>query len=245
MVHSYLTFLKELPKKYEEIGGLIPSSPALGRAMVRPIRESRKKSLNILEVGPGTGPFTRQILKLMGHKDRLTICEINPRFVKQLQTELPKNKHFLLHQERVELFEGPVQGLAKQIAEPCFDVVVSSLPFSNFPPDMVDEILQCLKAMLVPDGVITFCEYVGVRKLAGLLPDRRARVKGVDAVIKKWCTNVRTAGRVKKEIALLNFPPAYTIHFSYGNGNFQSHINGKNGLNGHARTNGSHSNRTP
>jgi len=52
MNNSYLTFIRELPKSFSQIGAMLPSSPALGRAMVRPIREA-KRPLNILEVGPG------------------------------------------------------------------------------------------------------------------------------------------------------------------------------------------------
>lgn len=215
MASEYLTFIKELRTGFDSIGSVIPSSPALARAMVRPIIESSKESLSILEVGPGTGPFTRKILKLMGPNDRLVICEINKRFIDQLKRELPKNRDFLFNQDRVEFFLGPIQELARRDGEKKFDVIVSSLPFSNFPPQLVDEILGLLQGMLAPDGALTFCEYVGLRKLSRLIPERRDQAREIDRVIDHWCSKVERRGKVRKEVAILNIPPAFSIQFDY------------------------------
>lgn len=199
--------------------------------MVRSIRKSTKESLSILEVGPGTGPFTRQILKLMGPNDQLQICEINPRFVAQLKRELPKNRWYRQHQKRVEFFEGPVQELARQIKGKKFDYIVSSLPFSNFSPEMVEEILHLLNDMLVDDGVLTFCEYVGIRKIARLFPKRRENARAVDRVMRSWCLSAKRSGKLRRDIALLNVPPAFTFECLH-------QANGKGQTNGSGQTNG-------
>lgn len=212
---EYFTFIRELPRSFAQIGAMLPSSPALGRAMVRPIREANRP-LNILEVGPGTGPFTRQILKLMRSEDRFTICEINSRFLRLLRRNLISNRHYAEHHDRVTFFEGPVQALPAAI-DGKFDIIVSSLPFSNFTPEMVDEILTLFSSLLEPDGTITFLEYLGVRKLSALFSSKRGRERlhAVDEVIQRWSDRVEKNGEVKKKISLLNVPPAVAIRFDY------------------------------
>lgn len=225
MAADYITFLKELPESFKQIGGVIPSSPFLGRDMVRPIREAQKRkgALRILEVGPGTGPFTRQILKLMKREDTLLVCEINPRFIADLKDRLQDNKHYLSHKDRMEFFEGPVQNLAKFNGSMRFDVIVSSLPFSLFSPDTVREVLELFNSMLLPEGTLTFCEYVGLRKISELVssPENKIRVKAIERVMKDWHHAAEQSGRIKKTVSLLNLPPAFTIRYD------AVHTNGK------------------
>ena len=213
---DYLTFIRELPRSFAQIGAMLPSSPALGRAMVRPIRDANRP-LNILEVGPGTGPFTRQILKLMRSEDRFTICEINPRFLSLLKRNLQTNEHFQRHSDRVTFFEGPVQDILESELEGKYDIIVSSLPFSNFTPQTVDEILSLFSQLIAEDGTVTFLEYLGVRKVSALFSSRRSRERlaGVDEVIQQWTDRVEEEGEVKKKISLLNVPPAVAIRFEY------------------------------
>jgi phospholipid N-methyltransferase len=221
---EYFTFIRELPKSFSQIGAMLPSSPALGRAMVRPIREAARP-LNILEVGPGTGPFTRQILRLMRPEDRFTICEINPRFLGLLKKNLERNPNYIRHRERVRFFQGPVQALplagkggnAQETAFEKFDIIVSSLPFSNFTPETVNEILTLFQSMTAENGSVTFCEYIGMRKLSAVFSSRRGkqRLAGVDEVIQKWVDIVERSGEVRKQLSLLNVPPAFAIRFDY------------------------------
>ncbi|MFN8389121.1 MAG: methyltransferase domain-containing protein [Bdellovibrionota bacterium] len=195
---------------------MLPSSAALGRAMVRPIREA-DRPLNILEVGPGTGPFTRQIIKLMGPEDRFTICEINPRFLALLKKKLERHPNFEQHRDRIRFFQGPVQALPESGANEKFDIIVSSLPFSNFTPDTVEEILSLFEEMTAENGSVTFCEYIGMRKLSAVLSSRRGkeRLAGVDEVIQRWVGKVEASGQVKKQLSILNVPPAFAIRFDY------------------------------
>jgi phosphatidylethanolamine/phosphatidyl-N-methylethanolamine N-methyltransferase len=218
---EYLTFIRELPKSFPQIGAMLPSSAALGRAMVRPIREATRP-LNILEVGPGTGPFTRQILKLMRSEDRFTICEINPRFLALLKKKLESHPNYHQHKDRIRFFQGPVQDLPQSSrdgdgAAEKYDMIVSSLPFSNFTPDTVNEILSLFRTMTAENGTVTFCEYLGMRKLSAVLSSRRGkeRLAGVDEVIQRWVDMVEESGEVKKKLAILNVPPAFAIRFDY------------------------------
>lgn len=211
-----LTFFKELPRHFQEIGAVLPSSPALAKAMARPVRDAGRP-LRILEVGPGTGPVTKEILRFMGGEDSLLVCEINRSLLTTLKLKLGKNRHYLEHRRRVKFFLGPVQDLRKRRMSGKFDVIVSSLPFSNFTPELVGDILELYEGLLAPGGTITFFEYLGLRKIGSLLQSRRERrrMRAVDAVVKEWRHSVSQLGEVRTEVTLLNFPPALTLEAHY------------------------------
>ena len=57
-----LDFLTEAVRNFRHTGAVWPSSPILARAMTRSIAEVEGPR-RILEVGPGTGPFTKAILR--------------------------------------------------------------------------------------------------------------------------------------------------------------------------------------
>lgn len=212
MSAGYLEFLKEFTKSFTEIGSMFPSSKALARVMARPVLEA-KTPVNILEVGPGTGPVTKQILKLMGTKDSLTICEINPKFVQLLKKNLASNKDYLKHKSRVTIIQAPVQDLLKKEGQGKFDVIISSLPFANFGPDLVQDILDSYRKMITEDGQVVFFQYIGIKKIVRLFASKgtKKRLSGVERVIDSWC-NSKDA-KIEKEISFFNIPPACSYRF--------------------------------
>jgi len=213
------TFIRELPKSFTEIGAVIPSGRALAKALARPVSRSTRP-IKILEVGPGTGPITRQILRSMGDEDQLVVCELNERFMERLKHRLAKNKFFHQHRDRVEFFRGAVQELRPRFAvseDGYFDAIVSSLPFSNFEPDTVEEILSLYRDMLTPEGCLSFCEYVGLRRISAMVrpPEVRERAKAVEVVVNSWIDRWERYGDVQKEFTLFNVPPAITLQFNH------------------------------
>lgn len=216
MKTDYIAFYKELARCFPQIGMILPSSRALARSMVEPLR-GIKKLVSILEVGPGTGPITREILRAMGPQDTFLICEINPRFMARLKRSLQRNRDFQRHSSRVSFLEGPVQELSPSVNADRFDVIISSLPFYNFHPDTVDEIFQLFEYILKPGGRLTFIEYLVTRQIGSLFSSRehRERVRAVETVIRNWCKTVDKSGEVEKKISFLNVPPALSYHFTY------------------------------
>ena len=63
--------------------------PAVGQSDHQPARHTFSGPIQVLEVGPGTGAFTRQILKHLRSGDRLEIYELNARFCEFLRQNLP------------------------------------------------------------------------------------------------------------------------------------------------------------
>jgi phosphatidylethanolamine/phosphatidyl-N-methylethanolamine N-methyltransferase len=211
MSPSVITFLRQLPKAYREIGSVIPSSVHLAEKMVEPILEF-ETNISILEVGAGTGPITKQILKVMKPKDNLTVCEINRHFMAQLEASLRHYPDFKKKQEQVEFICASVEELPELTSGKKYNVILSSLPFSLFPAEKVSDFLELFKKLLAPGGVIVFYEYVGFRKLVSIIgkDSERQRVKEIDLVIDTWKKSYES----QTKWTLLNIPPARVQYFS-------------------------------
>ena len=150
----------------------------------------------VLEVGPGTGPFTKAILKKLRAGDRFELVEINQNFCRKLEKDLLTD--FRLHCAPIE---------EAQLSGP-FDVIVCGLPFNNFPPKLMRQIFRRMFALLKEDGELVYFEYAGVRVIKGSVMDRdgRARLKRIDTIGK----SMQRKHEGKQELVLGNFPPAIT-----------------------------------
>lgn len=213
---SYLHFYKELANRLGEVGSFCPSSKDLARLMVEPGRLTPGPR-RFLEVGPGTGPITREVLRIMGPHDSFTVCEINSNLMRRLQQSLQKNEHFQKHKDRVTFYEGPAQNLPQVYPDATFNVIVCSLPFSNFLPEVTEEIMTGLHDMLEEGGRFSFFEYWGMRRIGRLFssPKQKERLYAVDSVLNKWCYTAYQRGVVRTKVSLLNLPPAKTFQFFY------------------------------
>jgi len=213
---EWIMVWKQIRHYFGEIGMIVPSSRALAKSMALPLKKKQGRK-RILEVGPGTGPMTKQILKYLGDEDEFVICEINPVFLAKLKENLDEDPNYHKHKHNVTFFEGPVQDLKITDISCKFDVIVSTLPFLNFDPQTVEEILALYYEFLNGHGVLTFCEYLGIRKLTKTfaLSTRRERMKRVDKVLRRWSDKLSRSGSVNTRTSYLNFPPARTIEFDY------------------------------
>ena len=82
MIKQNLVFLREFLLEFKTTGACFPTSKWAAQALIKPLRDTKRKPMRILELGPGTGSVTLPILRELREGDTLTICEINPRFMK-------------------------------------------------------------------------------------------------------------------------------------------------------------------
>ncbi|MFM7809659.1 MAG: translation initiation factor IF-2, partial [Planctomycetota bacterium] len=80
-------FVREAFRDIRHTGSVWPSSPALAKAMTRGLGELPGRR-RVLEVGPGTGPFTGRILKHLRDGDHFDIVELNAMFCRELDRRL-------------------------------------------------------------------------------------------------------------------------------------------------------------
>ena len=202
-----LTFFKEVRKNFTELGQVAPSSEDLSRKLTAPLKNLSGKR-KILEVGPGTGGVTKQIIKLLAPGDELVVCEINPRLLELVEAKVLKLK--VSKKIKITFICAPVQELKGNYKKGHFDAIISSLPFTNFPPDLVFEILGLYKSLLRKGGVLTFYEYLALRKVGQIFrkSSERKRVKGVSKVLSTWERELKLKRKLTGSVSYLNLPPA-------------------------------------
>jgi phospholipid N-methyltransferase len=201
-----LSFVRQALKDIHHTGSVWPSSPQLAKVMTRALRLPRGPK-RLLEVGPGTGPFTKQILGALRSGDEFHVVEINEAFCRHLERELlapyrsrRSGAAVRLHCCAIE--DAPLEGR--------FDHIICGLPFNNFPPPLVRSILSRLLALLSADGELVYFEYAGVRALKApfVNPHGRERLRRIDALGK----SLRRKHSGRREFVLGNLPPAFAVH---------------------------------
>lgn len=123
------------------IGAVLPSSPQLANLITF---EVTRASAPIIELGPGTGVFTRALLARGIREDQLALIENNAAFAQALQSQFPSAEVLVADAarlRRVRLFEGKRAG-----------AVVSGLPLLSMSVRKIVSILDASFKHLRADG---------------------------------------------------------------------------------------------
>jgi phosphatidylethanolamine/phosphatidyl-N-methylethanolamine N-methyltransferase len=206
---NYRLFWQEFRRTFESTGAIAPSGRRLCRALARYVAGDGKPR-RILEVGPGTGVVTDAIIMQMGPRDTLDVVELNERFVAALRARLASEPHWQRVADRVRIHHLPIEQLN---ATEKYDVIVSGLPFNNFPVELVENILMHLEKLAAPGATLSFFEYVAIRRIKAVVcakPDR-VRLKGIGAVLNDAFAN----RQFRQECVVANVPPAWVHHLRY------------------------------
>jgi len=107
---SALTFFRAWLTDPRRMGAIVPSSTALADAITADLTPALAP---VIELGPGTGVFTRSIIARGIPEDRLALIENCPAFVDKLQREFPRASVHRMDAtglKDVELFDGEAAG---------------------------------------------------------------------------------------------------------------------------------------
>jgi phospholipid N-methyltransferase len=202
-------FFREFREQYRNTGSILPSSRSLGRALAAEIRNRRGPS-RILEVGPGTGPVTQEILRHLRPGDQFDIVEINPRFVALLQERFETEPLFRSRRPQVRLIHGPLQEVPGGAV---YDFLVSGLPLNNFPVSLVREIFKAYRRLLKPEGILSYFEYVLIRqfKMPFVKGRERKRLLCVGRLVERQIE----AYQFREDLVFFNVPPAVARHLCF------------------------------
>jgi len=135
------------------VGAVSPSSKFLMRKMLANI--NFKEANVIVEYGPGTGVFTREIVKRMKPTCTLIIFELHEDFFKQLEDEFNDNPFIIIKNESAENIGKVVEEKNLGTA----DFVISSLPLANFPAELIQSILKNTTRHLAHGGKYVQFQY--------------------------------------------------------------------------------------
>jgi phospholipid N-methyltransferase len=202
-------FYRQFREQYRNTGSILPSSRSLGRALVSEFRKRRGPS-RILEVGPGTGAVTVEILRLLRPGDQFDLVEINEHFVALLRRRFEEEPLFRSRRHQAQLIHAPLQDVPGQGV---YDYLISGLPLNNFPLALVRDIFRAYRRLLKPGGVLSYFEYILIREMkmffVGEKERRRLHVLG-----RVFERNIR-AHQIREQQVFLNVPPAVARHFRF------------------------------
>lgn len=169
------------------VGAVAPSGSALASAMVEILNPGPEDI--VVEIGPGTGPFTRALLQKGVDPSRLILVEFDPEFVRHLKQSFPGVT--VLQGDAAELprlLEGQGHGKVPRI--------LSGLPLRSMPDPIRTGISRAMAAALADDGVLVQFSYF----IAPPLAEAEAEKSGLIA------KRARTI--------LANIPPAFVWRYS-------------------------------
>jgi phospholipid N-methyltransferase len=136
-----LSFLQVWTSDPLRVGAIAPSGEALAELITREIAPTCRP---VLELGPGTGVFTRALLARGLDEEDLTLVEYDAKFVERLQMKFPVARILRMDAARIErshLFD-----------DARFGAVISGLPLLSMPPKKVFAILAGAFNLLCQGG---------------------------------------------------------------------------------------------
>jgi phospholipid N-methyltransferase len=207
MLKENLVFLGEFLREFKTTGACFPTSRWAAQALIAPLNASKRSGKHILELGPGTGSVTVPLIQNMKAGDTLTICEINPRFMKALKERLAEHPDFERVKNQVTFFQGPAQEIPE---DKRFDIIVCALPFLNFDLSTVQEIFAKLRRISSPETLMTYYEFIGLRKMGQTVshPERRKRITEISHFMEQNLENKLCRERIWLNMLPIN---VYTI----------------------------------
>lgn len=203
-----LYFFQEFKRSFDHVGSVWPTSSQGVEAIISEFAR-RRGPRRVLEVGPGTGAVTSEILRQMRADDELVLCEINSAFVAYLRQQMQEDPLFRQKQSQIRLLEADVRDIDRRER---FDFIISTIPFVNLPTLMVGEILSCYQDILKPSGVLTFIEYAHLRYLKKLIQPLSDNTPNIahDAVM-----NVMKEQLFRRDMVAYNIPPVWVKHLRF------------------------------
>lgn len=137
-------FLGEFLRHPGEVVAILPSSPAVARRMTEGLAGITGP---VVEIGPGTGSFTRAILDRGIAPAQLTLLEMNDRFCDTLREKFPGVR--VLNRPAQEIGEIGLEGIA---------AVISGVPVLARPRIQREVVGRAFAAMR-EDGIFTQITY--------------------------------------------------------------------------------------
>lgn len=185
-IPDWMLFLRTWLRNPRRVGALAPSGPALAALITADIP---RDSATVIELGAGTGVFTRALLARGVASDRLVLVEADPAFANTLRHQFPALR--IMQMDAAYLgMTGDFFGGARA------DAVVSGLPLVAMPVEQAVAIVHSAFARhLAVDGA--FYQFTYVPRCP--IPARYLEAMRIRAV--------------RVGVAWMNFPPAIVYRF--------------------------------
>lgn len=169
-------FLRSFFAHPRHVGAVLPTSRRTVRETLD-LADLRSARL-VVELGAGTGAYTRELLARLPRDARLVAFEIDPTLAARLAGNLKD--------PRLEVVASSAERIESHAAAGAIDVIVSALPFTSLRPAVRRRVLDASLRGLSSRGVMLVLQYS---------PLMRRDLE-------------RTFGSVQRSLSPLNIPPA-------------------------------------
>ncbi|MDQ4072121.1 MAG: methyltransferase domain-containing protein [Actinomycetota bacterium] len=172
-----LRFLRSFLASPRKVGAVLPTSRRTVRDTLdlAPLEQARW----VVELGAGTGVYTRAILERIGSDARVLAFEVDPELSSALASEL--------RDPRLRVINDSAAEVARHLDGATAEVIVSAVPFTSLPAPERRQILHAAREVLGPEGVLLVLQY-------SPLIERELR---------------QTFTEVRRRLSPLNVPPAF------------------------------------
>ena len=154
-----IEFIYQFLNKPKTVGAITPSSKHLTKKILSFV-DFKKEGLVLLEYGPGTGPFTSEIVKYLKPTDQLIVIELNPKFATDLKEKFKDYKNVKIHEDCV----ANTQKILDKEGIKQVDYIISGIPFSSLPKDVTEDILINTKLIMSNTTLFLTFQYSKFKK---------------------------------------------------------------------------------
>ena len=145
-----LLFLASALRHPHIVSSVIPTIPGAARTIAKAAAVPSRRQ-TIVELGAGSGPITRALLKkgVMHPKSTLIVVEVLP--------ELAAFLRRTVQDPRCTVIEGDACDISRMLAERgirSVDAVISGIPFSALSSETSENIMRQVDALLTKDGTV-------------------------------------------------------------------------------------------
>ncbi len=173
-------FLRTFFKERKQVGAVAPSSRFLVKKMCNKIDFETARV--IIELGPGTGVFTKEILDRASNDSKIFVFELNQDFCKILEAKFNDDRIILVNDSAEKM-----QAILKSHGLDEADAIISSLPLTVIPEPVKSNILKAAYQILKPKGIYVQYQYsLNAKKL-------------IESHF----------GKLNMKFSLINIPPAF------------------------------------
>lgn len=180
--HNPFLLAKRTLQRPKQVCSIFPSSPAVGREMLKSI--AKRPNPYLLEFGAGTGPVTKELLRAGVKPDHLKIVEIDDELVSHLNKRFPN----------LEILHQPAENMAtiwRKRELPKVGAIISTMPMRLFNEHETYKIMQSSLEILSRGGIFAQLTY-------------RLRSPIMPAILQKFDIVAN-----RKSIVMSNVPPAF------------------------------------
>ena len=146
-----MTFFTEFLRNPRQNASIVPSAQAACEKMFEGLDMGAMQY--VVELGPGTGCFTRELMAQLPSSAQVLMLEINPTFCPRLEQEYGHRFH--VRQESAHRMDE----LVAELGWPRIDLVVSGLPYT-LPDVVIDPLFESLKRRTREGTTYRFFTYV-------------------------------------------------------------------------------------